>query len=55
LKPLANCPAFGGELAKKRVEKLLRGGRDTASIKAPADACLHCSERLYDERVVKSF
>jgi len=37
------------------VEKLLRGGRDTASIKAPADVCLRCGERLYDARVVKSF
>lgn len=55
MKPFTNCPVCGGELAQKRVEKLLRGGRDTASIKVPADVCLHCGERLYDERVVKAF
>jgi len=55
MKPFTNCPACGGELAEKRVEKLLRGGRDTASIKVSADVCLRCGERLYDARVVKSF
>jgi len=55
LKPFTCCPVCGGELAEKRVEKLLKGGCDTASIKVPADVCLHCGERLYNESVVKAF
>ena len=55
LKPFSNCPVCGGELAEKRVEKLLKGGCDTVSVKVSAEDCLHCSERLYNESVVKSF
>jgi len=55
LKPFANCPVCGGELAEKRVEKLLKGGCDTVSVKVSAEVCIHCGERLYNESVVKSF
>lgn len=49
------CPVCGGELAEKRVEKLVRGGTDTASIEADALVCLECGERLYPEETVRRF
>jgi len=42
-------------LETKQVEKLLRGGGNTVSMKVTAEACLRCGERLYAEDVVKSF
>ena len=55
MKPFEKCPVCGGELENKQVEKLLRSGGNTVSIKVPADVCLHCGERLYAEEIVKSF
>jgi len=53
--PFEKCPICGGELKEKIVEKLLRGGSHTASIKVKAEVCLHCGERLYAEETVMSF
>lgn len=53
--PLEKCPVCGGELIQRQVQKLLRGGRHTASITVPAEVCLHCGERLYSTDVVKKF
>lgn len=50
-----NCPVCGGRLETKLVEKLLRGGNDTVSLKVTAEVCQHCGERLYAEDVVRSF
>lgn len=55
MKPFDKCPVCTGELRQKQVEKLLRGGGNTVSMKVSADVCLHCGERLYSEEVVKSF
>lgn len=55
MKPFDKCPICGGELAEKEVEKILRGGVDTAVIKVRAEVCLHCGERLYSEETVKHF
>lgn len=55
MKPFGKCPICGGELENKRVEKLLKGGGNTVSIKVAAEVCLRCGERLYAEDVVKSF
>jgi len=55
MKPFERCPVCGGDLENKHVEKLLRGGGSTASMKVSAEVCLHCGERLYAEEVVKSF
>jgi YgiT-type zinc finger domain-containing protein len=49
------CPVCGGELAEKEVEKLLRGGNDTATLRVDALVCLHCGERLYPESTVRRF
>lgn len=50
-----NCPVCGGELAAKRVEKLLKGGGNTVAIQVAAQVCLRCGERLYHESVSRSF
>jgi YgiT-type zinc finger domain-containing protein len=55
MKPFEKCSVCGGELENKQVEKLLRSGGNTVSIKVPANVCLHCGERLYAEEIVKSF
>jgi YgiT-type zinc finger domain-containing protein len=54
-KPFDKCPVCDGELVEKQVEKLLRGGDNTAVIRVRADVCLHCGERLYLQETVKRF
>lgn len=49
------CPVCGGELAKREVEKILRGGVHTAVVKVQAEVCLHCGERLYSQEAVRRF
>ncbi len=53
--PFEKCPVCGGEVVGKEVEKLLRGGANTAAVKVPADVCLQCGERWYDEETVRCF
>ncbi len=55
IKPFDKCPVCGGGLQEKEVEKLLRGGVNTAIIKVKAEVCLHCGERLYSQETVKLF
>ncbi|MCF8038991.1 MAG: YgiT-type zinc finger protein [Desulfohalobiaceae bacterium] len=55
MKPFEKCPVCGGELETKQVEKLLKGGGNTVSVKVSAEVCLHCGERLYAEDVVRTF
>ena len=55
MKPFDKCPVCGGDVAEKRVEKLLKGGNNTAVIKVKADVCLRCGERLYDPATVRQF
>lgn len=55
MRPFEKCPICGGELIEKEVEKLLRGGINTAVIKVHADVCLHCGERLYSQETVRRF
>jgi len=40
---------------RREVEKLLRGGQDTAVLRVNADVCLHCGERLYSADDVRRF
>lgn len=53
--PFERCPACGGELVAKEVEKLLRGGSHTAVVRARAEVCLRCGERLYAQDTVRHF
>jgi len=49
------CPICGGELVEKEVEKVLKGGGNTAILKVTAEVCLHCGERLYRPETVAHF
>ena len=49
------CPICGGELVEKEVEKVLKGGANTAILKVKAEVCLHCGERLYRPETVTHF
>lgn len=49
------CPVCGGGLVEKEVEKLLRGGVNTAVVRVWAEVCLHCGERLYGEEDILRF
>lgn len=53
--PFNKCPVCGGDLEKKKVEKLLRGGVHTAALSVEAEVCLHCGERLYSPETVRRF
>jgi YgiT-type zinc finger domain-containing protein len=53
--PFPKCPICGGEMVEKEVEKLLRGGVHTATIKVQAEVCLRCGERLYPQETVRRF
>jgi YgiT-type zinc finger domain-containing protein len=53
--PFEKCPVCGGELIRKDVEKLLRGGNHTAIVRVAAEVCLHCGARLYSRDDVTKF
>jgi YgiT-type zinc finger domain-containing protein len=53
--PFDKCPICGNDIVDKEVEKLLRGGKNTAVVKVQAQVCLHCGERLYSEEQVRMF
>lgn len=42
-------------MAQRQVEKLLRGGVNTAAVRVRAEVCLHCGERLYSQETVRRF
>ena len=49
------CPVCGGDLEKKELEEIVRGGSDTAALKVEAMVCLRCGEIIYHERTVRTF
>ena len=49
------CPVCGGEIVKKEVEKLLRGGVNIATVTVSAEVCLHCGERLFSRETIDRF
>ncbi len=53
--PFEKCPVCGGEVVEKEVEKLLRGGGNTAAVRVSAEVCLKCGERLYDQETIRCF
>jgi YgiT-type zinc finger domain-containing protein len=53
--PFPKCPTCGGEIVQKEVEKLLKGGPNTAVITLKAEVCLHCGERYYSPATTKHF
>lgn len=42
-------------MIEKQVEKLLRGGNNTAVIQVKAEVCQHCGERLYSKATITKF
>ncbi len=52
---LDKCPICGGELVEKEVEKLLKGGSNTAVVRVKALVCTRCGERLYTAATVRRF
>ena len=55
VKPFDKCPICNGEMASKIIEKLLRGGNNTATLLVQAEICLSCGEKLFSEETVKRF
>jgi YgiT-type zinc finger domain-containing protein len=53
--PFNKCPVCGGEIKEKEVEKILKGGNNTAILKVTAEVCLHCGERLYSKETISNF
>ena len=53
--PFNKCPVCGGEIQEKEVEKILKGGNNTAILKVMAEVCLHCGERLYSKETINIF
>ncbi len=55
MKLFEKCPICGGELVEKEVEKVLKGGSNTAILSVRAEVCLHCGERLYHPETAAHF
>lgn len=55
MKLFDKCPMCGGELIEKEVERILRGGSNTALVRVKAEVCLHCGERLYTPEDIARF
>ena len=53
--PFKKCPICGGDVVEKEVEKLLKGGTNTATLKLKAEVCLRCGERLYSQEAIQRF
>ena len=49
------CPVCGGEVKKKQVTKVLRGGGHTAAIEVEAEVCQACGESLFAPETIKQF
>ncbi len=49
------CPICGGEVAEKEVEKLLRGGQNTAVVRLHGEVCLRGGERFYSKEPISQF
>ena len=55
MKLFEKCPVCSGELVEKEVEKVLKGGPNTAILRVKAEVCLHCGERSYPPETVAHF
>ena len=55
MKKPKKCPNCQEELTTKQVEKILKGGGNTAIVQVEAEVCLNCGERLYKPHVVRQF
>jgi len=53
--PFDKCPVCGGDVVEKEVEKLLKGGTNTATLTVKAEVCLRCGERFYSQETIQRF
>jgi YgiT-type zinc finger domain-containing protein len=53
--PFNKCPICGGEVIEKTVEKVLRGGKNTAILNIKAEVCIQCGERIFPIETIKKF
>jgi len=53
--PFERCPVCGGDLVERDVEKILRGGCNTAVLRVCAEICLRCGVRMYSQEAVRRF
>ena len=53
--PFDKCPVCGGDVVEKEVEKLLKGGTNTATLTVKAEICLRCGERFYSQETIQRF
>lgn len=53
MRPFEVCPVCGGELVAKDVEKIVRGGGNTAVLRLQAEVCTGCGERLYTQDTIR--
>ena len=55
MKPFEKCPICSGTMTEKVVDKIIRGGNNTAIITVRAEVCRHCGEKLYAPETVREF
>ena len=53
--PLDKCPVCGGEVVKREVKKIVRGGNLTEILETQSEVCLRCGERFYAPETIKRF
>lgn len=51
----SKCPLCGGALSTNKVEKLIKGGNNTAVLTVVAGVCHKCGEHLYSPEDIKTF
>ncbi len=49
------CAVCGGEVVKRKVAKVLRGGQCEKSVKIQAEVCRRCGEHFYGPQAIKRF
>jgi len=54
-KYVSRCPICGGEVVRKEVKKVVRGGDDVAILEVEAVVCLKCGERIYTKETQEKF
>jgi YgiT-type zinc finger domain-containing protein len=54
-KYVSKCPICGGEVVRKKVKKVVRGGDDVAILEVEAGICLKCGERVYSKETQEKF
>jgi len=54
-KYISKCPICGGEVVRRKVKKVVRGGDDVAILEVEAGVCSKCGERIYTKSTQETF